>query len=356
MVSSGTVTGHSNEIKQASENYMNQINSLSSSWTGISHDNLESKASEFHSEIQKVIEGILAFAEAVSFYEEYQDVKSKLAHYQSLASSAEESEKNNYQSSIAECEAKLKELKEKINEALSRASSFKMSASTTNTTTDTSSTAVGTSSTTTTSTDSIKEVSAEGGEFVSEDKRAVYGHITASKDGKTYTVYKQSQIEGWARDCNRAAASSIASAYAKYDGEAVDIAKKSDNGLGYNNKVTNEYFNKFGLQATVDVVNGKYDSKREELVTALKNGNSVMFDLSRPQVRGQSGQKWSGTRHWVSVLDIKKTGNGPEDYAIFVSDSAHNGSVTNHGLGTGWYSINEFNGQQIANFTTVSKI
>lgn len=355
MVSAGTVTGHANDMKQASENYKTQVDGLSGSWQGNSYDNLESRATEFYGKIGQVINGLTAFAEAVSLYEEYQQEKERYSHYQSLYSGATtESQKSEYQSGMSDCEAKMQELKTKINAALEQASSFKMSASTTNTTTDTSSTAVGTSSTTTS--DAIKGVTAEGGEFVSEDKRAVYGHITASKDGKTYTVYKQSQIEGWARDCNRAAASSIASAYAKYDGEAVDIAKKSDNGLGYNNKVTNEYFNKFGLQATVDVVNGKYDSKREELVTALKNGNSVMFDLSRPQVRGQSGQKWSGTRHWVSVLDIKKTGNGPEDYAIFVSDSAHNGSVTNHGLGTGWYSINEFNGQQIANFTTVSKI
>ena len=79
-----------------------------------------------------------------------------------------------------------------------------------------------------------------------------------------------------------------------------------------------------------------------------------MFDLSQPNVHGQSGQQWTSARHWVSVLDIKRTGEGENDYAIFVSDSGHGGSTADHGLGTGWYSIDEFSGQRIANFTTVS--
>ena len=47
--------------------------------------------------------------------------------------------------------------------------------------------------------------------------------------------------------------------------------------------------------------------------------------------------------------------NGPNDYAIFISDSGHKGSATNHGLGAGWYSLDEFSGQKIANFTTVRR-
>ena len=194
----------------------------------------------------------------------------------------------------------------------------------------------------------------EGGKFVIDSKKGMYGYIISSIDGKRHVVFRQSQISGWATNCNRAAAASIASAFTSNPWDAVNVAKKSRGGIGYNNKVTNNYFNQFGLSANVRHVNGSYDSIKNELVNTLKNGNYVMFDLSRSNVRGKSGQKWTSTRHWLSIIDIKKTGNGPNDYAIFVSDSGHKGSTTNHGLGTGWYSINEFSGQKIANFTTIT--
>ena len=194
----------------------------------------------------------------------------------------------------------------------------------------------------------------EGGKFVLDDSKGVYWYIISSIDGKKHVVFRQSQISGWATNCNRAAAASIASAFVDNPWDAVAIAKKSAGGLGSNNKVTNDYFSQFGLSANVTKVNGSYDKIKNDLVENLKKGNYVMFDLSRPNVRGKSGQKWTSTRHWVSILDIKKTGNGPNDYAIFVSDSGHKGSATDHGLGTGWYSIDEFSGQKIASYTVVS--
>ena len=196
-------------------------------------------------------------------------------------------------------------------------------------------------------------IDGSGGQFVSASSKGIYGYIISSIDGKKHYIYRQSQISGWATNCNRAAAASIASAFAGSTWAAVNEANRG--GIGYNNKVTNNYFNKFGLSATVKRVNGSYDSIKNELVSALSKGKYVMFDLSQPNVKGKSGQKWTSTRHWLSILDIKKTGNGPNDYAIFVSDSGHKGSTVNHGLGTGWYNINEFSGQKIANFTTVYK-
>ena len=192
-----------------------------------------------------------------------------------------------------------------------------------------------------------------GGQFVAKNSKGVYGYIISSMDGKQHVVFRQSEIKGWATNCNRAAAASIASAFAKNPWDAVTSAKRG--GIGYNSKVTNDYFSKFGLTANVRRVNGSYDSIKNDLVNNLRKGNYVMFDLSQPNVRGKSGQKWTSTRHWLSILDIKKTGSGPNDYAIFVSDSGHKGSTINHGLGTGWYSINEFSGQRIANFTTIRK-
>ena len=167
---------------------------------------------------------------------------------------------------------------------------------------------------------------------------------------------KRIRAERAREESNRAAAASIASGFASYSGEAVDVAKSSSNGIGYNSDVTNKYFSNFGLTATVNRINGSYDSVKSDIVTNLNSGNYVMFDLSQPNVYGKSGQKWSSTRHWVSVLDIKRTGTGDNDYAIFVSDSGHGASTVDHGLGTGWYSLDEFSGQRIANFTTVRAV
>jgi len=193
-----------------------------------------------------------------------------------------------------------------------------------------------------------------GGQFVADKSKGVYGYVVSSIDGKKHVVFRQSEIKGWSTNCNRAAAASIASAFTNNPWNAVKAANRG--GIGYNNRVTNNYFNKFGLTANVRRINGSYDSIKNDLVNALSKGSYVMFDLSQPNVRGKSGQKWTSTRHWLSILDIKKTGNGPNDYAVFVSDSGHKGSTVNHGLGTGWYSINEFSGQKIANFTTISKM
>ena len=86
MVSAGNVTSHSDEVKQASVNYMNHIEGLASSWVGLSYDNLTNKCNDFHSEIQKVISQLQSFAEAVGLYAEYLEWKAKKAKYQALLS------------------------------------------------------------------------------------------------------------------------------------------------------------------------------------------------------------------------------------------------------------------------------
>lgn len=195
-------------------------------------------------------------------------------------------------------------------------------------------------------------VSGTGGNFTTDTTYGVYGTMVSSIDGKKHTIYNQGQIAGWGSDCNRAAAASIASAYASYEGEAVDVAKPSPAGIGYISDVTNNYFSHFGLTASVNSIQGSYDTIKNDIVSNLSRGNYVMFDLSQPNVYGASGQKWTSSRHWLAILDIKKVGN---DYAIFVSDSGHGGSVADHGLGAGWYSLDEFSGKQIANFTVISR-
>lgn len=357
MVSAGTVSSDSSQLDQFSSSYMSQLEGLSGSWQGSSHDSILSKGSEFNSQMQQVTGQMGSFAEAVSLYEQYEDAKTKYksyaSSYNSIRNSEDKSNLSHYKSLMDECESKMNELAPKIKAALAQASSFKMEGSAT-------SAEVGDTSGTDASSEGVDAVSGaavstSGGKFVDQRSQGVYGYITSSTDGKTYTVFKQSEIKGWATDCNRAAASSIASGYASSPDQAVNIAKQSANGLGYKSDVTNKYFNQFGLSANVRSVNGSYDTVKSEIVSNLSSGNKVMFDLDKPNVHGQSGQKWSTRRHWVSVLDIKKTGSGENDYAIFVSDSGHGGSTTDHGLGEGWYSIDEFSGQKIANFTTITK-
>lgn len=346
MVSGGTVTSDLSILTSSLTKYSSEISGLSGSWKGASFDGISSKAEAFASEYSSTISGQMnAFASACDLYKEYEqckrDLSSAESNYNAAVSNKDSSSMTNYGNQVASLKAKLNNLKGQIESYLSTASSGKLEASSL-------------TGTTATPTGTGAAISTTGGQFVADNSKGVYGYITSSIDGKTHAIYRQSQIEGWSGYCNRAAAASIASGYASYNGQAVDIAKKTTGGLGFNSNETNKYFNQFGLSATVNRINGSYDNIKSDIVTNLSSGNYVMFDLSQPNVHGQSGQKWSSTRHWVSVLDIKKVGSGPNDYAIFVSDSGHGGSTVDHGLGTGWYSLDEFSGQQIANFTTVT--
>ena len=336
MVSSGTVSSDASELKQFGSDYTSKVGELSSSWKGASYDNIVNRASEFTSELQNVANQLSTFSEAVSLYESYKQAKD------SYNSTTDEKQKSEYQS-------RMNNYASQIKSALSSASSYKLTATSLTASIGIEAEA-DTTDTTDTTTQTQNAVTTEGGQFVADSRKGVYGYIEIN--GRRFTIFRQSQIEGWARNCNRAAAASIASAYGNAN-DAVNIAKKASNGLGYNNAVTNKYFNQFGLKANCRNVNTRYDKFKDEIVSNLTQGNYVMFDLSQPNVVGKSGQKWTSTRHWVSVLDIKKTSNG--SYAIYVSDSGHGGSATDHGLGKGWYSLDEFNGKKIENFTTISK-
>ena len=341
MVSVGTIESHSSEFTQVKSNYSNQIENTDSIWKGSSHDSLVNQSSSFSSEMDQVLSQFSSFKEAVSLYESYKETKNTRTSYASVISSCnDQATINQYNSIISDCDTKMNSYATQIQDLLSKASSYKLQATTL------SGTASGSGSV---------EITSEGGKFVSDSRTGMYGYMISSIDGKKHYIYKQSQISGWSGDCNRAAASSIASAYSSSDWGAVNVAKQSANGIGYKSEVTKQYFANFGLYANVNNVNTSYDNIKSNIVSTLSQGNYVMFDLSQSNVVGKSGQKWSSVRHWVSVLDIKKTGSGDNDYAIFVSDSGHGGSTVDHGLGTGWYSINEFSGKQVANFTTVRK-
>ena len=193
------------------------------------------------------------------------------------------------------------------------------------------------------------------GKFILDATNGKYGYVVSGVDGRRHIIYKQSSDEiGWPRDCNRAAACSIASGFIDGDMSAIKFAKTMPDGIGYNSNVTDDFFSKFGLKSSVSLVDDRYDNYKSKIAQTLANGDMIMFDLSEPNVHGESGQEWTSTRHWVAVLDMKKIGDGPNDYAIFVSDSGHGGSSADHGLGEGWYKLSEFDGKRIKYLTTVT--
>lgn len=180
----------------------------------------------------------------------------------------------------------------------------------------------------------------------------IYGYYTRTFNGtlRTYTMYNQTLV-GLPGDCNRVAATSIASAYST---DALERAKNSAAGLGYVSSTTNAYFNEYGLNASVCCYNTLYDNVMYDIVTALSNNRYVMFDLSQAGVVGKSGQKWTSTRHWLALLDIKTTDDG--NYAVFVADPGHGGTVADwYGLGCGWYYIDEWEGKYIQSLTIISE-
>ena len=199
------------------------------------------------------------------------------------------------------------------------------------------------------------------GQFIIDDIFGRYGHIVSSIDGREHIVFNQLQISGWDEFCNRAAAASIASGFAgdldvieeaNKTSEKKDETGKKYNKIGYDSDATKDYFDKFGLSSSVKEVNTKYETIKNDILKDLQDGKMVMFDLSEPNVKGASGQKWTGNRHWLAILDIREGENGPE---IFISDSAQGGTISNKAnLGAGWYSIDEFDGKKIKMITTVS--
>ena len=199
-----------------------------------------------------------------------------------------------------------------------------------------------------------------GGNFISNNSdNTKHGSFVSNIDGRAYTIYDQTKIDGWSGFCNRAAAASIASGFALNGQNPITVANdvsKINSNIGYDQGATSDYFSKFGLSAMVDKVDCSYDLVKDKILSALKNGNKVMFDLSEEGVKGKSGQQWTSDRHWLTVLDYKKIGPGENDYAIFISDSSgRGGSTTDRGLGAGWYKLDEFSGQKVANVTTVQQ-
>ena len=85
---------------------------------------------------------------------------------------------------------------------------------------------------------------------------AVTGYFKSNITGRKFNLYNQMQNSGWSGDCNRGVISSILSGYdarqiGKDDMHIVNHIKKQPDGLLYDNKVTNDCLDMFGLRAYI---------------------------------------------------------------------------------------------------------
>ena len=123
MVSSGVVNSDSSSLKSLFTNYDSFITELSSSWKGVSYDNLVSKATEFStSYLSSVQSQMSSFASACNLYETYKSTKQMLAaaesNYNTAVNNKDSSAASKYSAEISELRAKLNDLKTQIESTL----------------------------------------------------------------------------------------------------------------------------------------------------------------------------------------------------------------------------------------------
>ncbi len=128
MVNSNTVTNDLNTLKNNLKNYQSEIESLNSSWKGISHDSLVAKAEEFQSEYLSTLEGeMTSLASACDLYEQYKSTKQLIEaernKYNQAQSNNDANGMNTYASNINMHESTLSNLKSQIESYLETASS-----------------------------------------------------------------------------------------------------------------------------------------------------------------------------------------------------------------------------------------
>jgi hypothetical protein len=182
-------------------------------------------------------------------------------------------------------------------------------------------------------------INSAGGIFIrdtSGDERII-GTFTSNITGRTFTIFKQSKIEGWRSSCNRAAQISVCSAY--WEGsvnELIQAGKQAPSGVapGYQALYTT-----CGLTYSVQARNlsSPYTFDSNKIKQQIQNGGYAHI-----YVRGTNqgadgvskyGRDWANVAHWVAILGYREI-DGVEE--MFVSDSGHNLS--------GWVPIDEFDG------------
>ena len=127
----------------------------------------------------------------------------------------------------------------------------------------------------------------------------VTGYFKSNITGRKFNLYNQMQISGWGGDCNRGVISSILSGYdarqiGLNDSHIVNHIKKQPDGLLYNNKVTNDCLDMFGLKAYIIhakqyIPNGRsyyyryysYITDHGSIRDHIKAGNFVCLHIMR---------------------------------------------------------------------------
>lgn len=133
MVSSGSVVGDAQNVASVFSNYTSLVSELSSSWNGISHDNLVSKADEFASQFQEAITSqMTSFAEAIELYYQYLQEKEYLKtaeyNYNTAVAYNDVQNANAFVEQINEKNVSTVRLKQQIEQLLASVASVKLEA------------------------------------------------------------------------------------------------------------------------------------------------------------------------------------------------------------------------------------
>ena len=137
MVSSGTIAANAQEITSAMNNYLSVISDLSSSWKGMSYDNLSSKGEEFISEFNSaIIHQMESFTLAVELYDKYKQTKENwriaAANYGTAVENKDNAAATRYYNLCLQYKSNLDSYTSQINSALQSASSPQLEATSLN--------------------------------------------------------------------------------------------------------------------------------------------------------------------------------------------------------------------------------
>ena len=133
MVSSGTVLGNLNTIKSIGSKYSSEIEGLSGSWEGPSHDNIVSQSESFISEYMSTIASQMnAFANACDLYEQYKTAKENAeiseSNYQKAVAQNDTSSANEFSAAVTRFRNEANQLKTQIEAQLKAAASGTLTA------------------------------------------------------------------------------------------------------------------------------------------------------------------------------------------------------------------------------------
>ena len=138
MVSGGTVTSDLSSLKSSFQSYNSEVEGLSGSWKGLSHDNLVTKVNDFFGEYSNAISSEMeSFAAACDLYVEYENNKKSLqtaqSNYNTAVTNKDSSAITSYGNQVSTLTSKINTLKTQIESLLASASAVAFQSSSSNT-------------------------------------------------------------------------------------------------------------------------------------------------------------------------------------------------------------------------------